>query len=58
VEWIQLEYSAEGGHVRLTVPMGTRKDIPTVEVFKRQLAFVDQLANENRALQEGAGHDA
>lgn len=53
-DWIQIEYSAEGGHVRLTVPMDTRKDIPSAEVFRGQLAWLDQLSDHNRALQQGA----
>lgn len=56
-DWIQIEYSAEGGHVRLTVPMATRKDIPTAEIFRRQLAWLDHLSDHNRALQEGIGTD-
>jgi hypothetical protein len=57
-DWLQLEYSPEGGYVRLTVPMGTRKDIPTDDVFRRQLGVLDELSDQNRALQEGMIGDA
>lgn len=63
-DWFQLEYSPEGGYVRLTVPMATRKDIPSEELFRRQVALLDELSDENRVLQEGnvsngqePGHD-
>ena len=52
-DWMQLEYSPEGGHVRLTVPMGTRKDIPSVETFQRQLQVLDAISDQNRAIQQG-----
>ncbi len=51
-DWFQLDYSPEGGYVRLTMPMSTRKDIPTGDVFRRQLALLDELSDENRAMQE------
>jgi hypothetical protein len=57
-DWLQLEYSPEGGYVRLTVPMGTRKDIPTADVFRRQMAVLDELSDQNRSLQEGVSADA
>jgi len=49
--WYQLEYSVDGGFVRLTVPMATRKDIPSPAVFERQLRFLDTLSDENRSIQ-------
>lgn len=55
-DWYQLEYSPEGGYVRLSVPMATRKDIPTADAFQGQLAVLDRLAKENRTLQEGSHH--
>jgi len=51
-EWFQLDYSPDGGYVRLSVPMATRKDIPGDDAFRRQLEILDTLANENRHLQE------
>jgi hypothetical protein len=53
-EWFQLEYSSEGGYVRLTVPMATRKDIPGEIAFRQQLSLLDRLSDENRAMQEAA----
>lgn len=52
-EWFQLDYSPEGGYVRLTTPMSSRKDIPSEEDFRQQLVLLDELSDENRALQEG-----
>jgi hypothetical protein len=57
-DWFQLEYSPEGGYVRLTAPMATRKDIPPPEVFQRQLETLDRLSDENRGWQESAVPDA
>ncbi len=63
-DWFKLDYSPEGGYVRLTTPMSSRKDIPTEDVFRRQLVLLDKLSDENRAMQEGMiserqamGHD-
>lgn len=57
-EWFQLDYSPEGGYVRLTTPMVTRKDIPSETAFRQQLALLDGLSNENRAFQEREAPDA
>ena len=57
-DWFQLEYSPEGGYVRLTSPMATRKDIPGPDMFRQQLDVLDRLSDENRAMQEGSVHDA
>jgi hypothetical protein len=51
-DWYQVEYSPEGGHVRLLTPMATRKDIPRPGVFEDRLAFLDRLSDDNRAIQE------
>jgi hypothetical protein len=56
-DWYQLEYSPEGGYVRLTSPMATRKDIPSREAFERQLAELDRLSDRNRELQESLQSD-
>lgn len=53
-EWYQLEYAADGGYVRLTVPMATRKDIPPPESLSKQLTVLDTLSDENRAIQGAA----
>lgn len=64
-EWFQVEYSREGGYVRVTRPMGTRKDLPSADAFAAQLGWLNRLADQNRALQErltmsrsalGSGH--
>lgn len=52
-DWFQLDYSPEGGYVRLTTPMSTRKDIPSEAEFRRRLTFLDELSDRNRALQQG-----
>lgn len=51
-EWFQLEYDPDGGHVRLTKPMDTRKDIPSVDLFRTTLTMLDTIAGRNRVLQE------
>jgi hypothetical protein len=55
-EWLQIDYSPEKGHLRLTVPMGSRKDIPTADSFIHQLNLLDSLSDENRAWQEAQAH--
>lgn len=54
-EWYQLEYSPEGGHVRMTRPMGTRKDLPDANTFAAQLDWLNRLADQNREVQERSG---
>ncbi len=56
-EWLQVDYSPEKGHVRLTVPMGTRKDIPSADSFIHQLNLLDSLSDENRTWQEEQTND-
>jgi len=51
-EWFQLEYDPDGGHVRLTKPMDTRKDIPGVELFESTIVLLDTIARHNRLAQE------
>lgn len=53
-EWFQLEYDPEGGYMRLTKPMDTRKDIPGVELFASTLNLLDAIAQRNRAVQEAS----
>jgi hypothetical protein len=48
VNWAQVEYSADAGHVRITKPMLTRKDIPDLEEFTALLAYADEIARVNR----------
>lgn len=49
VNWAQVAYSSEGGYVRITRPMQTRKDIPGVASFVAQLEYADELAALNRS---------
>lgn len=51
-DWVQVEYSAEGGYVRVARPMHGRNDIPGVERFEQDLRFLQAVGDENRALQE------
>lgn len=50
-EWLQLEYDPDGGVVRLTKPMDTRKDIPGVELFRSTLELLATVAVRNREVQ-------
>lgn len=51
-DWVQVEYSAEGGYVRVARPMHGRNDIPGVERFEQDLRFLQAIGDENRAMQE------
>ena len=53
-DWFQLEYDPDGGYVRLTKPMDTRKDIPSVELFRSTLELLETVATRNRKVQQGA----
>jgi len=50
--WFWIAYDPEVGCVRLIIPMATRRDLPTAERFAAQLTFLEDLAAENRRLQE------
>lgn len=50
--WGRIEYDPAPGHVQLTRPMTTRRDIPDVERFREQLESLIGLADRNRAHQE------
>lgn len=47
--WTRVEYDPEAGHIRLTKPMLTRNDIPSPELFERQLNALVAIADYNRA---------
>jgi hypothetical protein len=47
--WTRVEYDPEAGHIRLTKPMLTRNDIPSPELFERQLDALVTIADYNRA---------
>lgn len=51
-ERFRIEYLPDAGIVRLTRSMRTRKDIPDAATFETQLAFLVQLGEENRAVQQ------
>lgn len=51
-DWVQVEYSAEGGYVRVARPMHGRNDIPGVGRFEQDLRFLQQIGDENRAMQQ------
>lgn len=49
--WFWIEYDPEGGWVRLTSPMQTRRDIPDRDAFMKRLAYLRGLGDANRAVQ-------
>ncbi|CAA9577645.1 MAG: hypothetical protein AVDCRST_MAG87-3018 [uncultured Thermomicrobiales bacterium] len=51
-DWFQLEYDPDGGYVRLTKPMDTRKDIPGVDLFRSSLELLEAVAARNREVQQ------
>lgn len=51
-EWLQLEYRADAGYMRLARPMHGRNEIPSPQRFEVDLNYLAQLCDENRALQE------
>jgi len=51
-DWFQLEYDPDGGHVRLTKPMNSRKEIPGVADFELTLSLLGGIAQRNRIVQE------
>lgn len=53
--WGRFEYDPAPGHVQLTRAMMTRRDIPDVERFRRQLDALILIADRNRSFQEARG---
>lgn len=51
-DWVQVEYNPEGGYVRIARPMHGRNDIPGVERFEQDLRFLQEIGEENRAMQQ------
>jgi len=49
--WTRIEYDPVPGYVRMTRPMRTRHDIPSVEEFTTQLNVVSSAADLNRSVQ-------
>lgn len=56
-DWLQIDYSPEGGYVRTTRPMATRKDLPAADAFISQVEWLSRLGDRNRVLQEKAGEN-
>lgn len=50
--WLRIEYDPFPAHLRLSRPMVTRRDIPSVQQFLRQLDMLVEIAAKNRALQQ------
>ncbi len=53
--WLRVEYDPNAGHVRLTRPMVTRRDIPERETFRRQVEVLIQIGSINRSIQQAEG---
>jgi hypothetical protein len=53
--WLRIAYDPVPGHVQLTRPMETRRDIPPAELFQRHLDALVRVAAANRAVQHPEG---
>jgi hypothetical protein len=53
--WLRVEYDPAPGHVRLSRPMRTRRDLPGPEAFRSYLQTLVAVADVNRSIQHG--HD-
>lgn len=51
-DWVQVEYSAEAGRIRVARPIKGRNQIPTPEEFASDLNFAHATGAENRTKQE------
>lgn len=51
-DWVQVEYSPEGGYVRVARPIQGRNGIPAPEAFASDLNFAHAIGGLNRELQE------
>jgi hypothetical protein len=49
--WEQFDYDPATGHIRRSVPMQTRRDLPRVDQFTHQLDTLVAVANLNRKVQ-------
>ncbi len=52
--WLRAEYDPTAGHVRITRPMATRRDIPVVDTFEGLLKLAIGIGDRNRELQQGS----
>jgi hypothetical protein len=50
--WLRFEYDPAPGHVRVSRQMVTRRDIPNVEGFQKQLDLLVEIAAFNRDVQQ------
>lgn len=53
--WLKVEYDPAPGHVRLTRPMRTRRDLPAGASFRSYLEGLVAIADVNRAVQNPSG---
>lgn len=51
-DWVQVEYSPEGGYVRVARPIKGRNEIPSADQFQNDLDFAHAIGAENRKRQE------
>jgi len=57
-ERFRVEYLVDKGFVRLVRAMRTRRDIPTEDVFARQLDMLTAVADRNRSYMQSLAEDA
>lgn len=57
-DWVQVEYSPEGGYIRIARPIPNRNGIPTPEAFQSDLDFAHRTGTENRIRQESLSNEA
>lgn len=57
-DWVQVEYSADGGYIRIARPIQGRNGIPAPDAFASDLDFAHRVGAENRQLQEASGTEA
>ena len=51
-DWVQVEYSMEGGYIRIARPIPNRNGIPNPEAFAHDLDFAHAVGIRNRQYQE------
>lgn len=57
-DWVQVEYSPEGGHVRIARPIHGRNGIPAPDAFASDLDFAYDIGAQNRTRQEALNLEA
>ncbi len=53
--WLKVEYDPAPGHIMLTKPMRTRRDLPSAASFQAFLEALVDIADANRAIQHPDG---